>query len=726
MAPHTRLLNSWRWPARSAGRIERRSRQPLAALVGIGAAILGLLVYGMPMSAVSAAATSQDSSAGGLTPLSIVANYTVSGCTVNDLVGDGARAPEDPAVPGWTVELSRNGSFFANATTGPSGCFSIPLNQDGAFSLRALGRPGWKPTSALYHNFSGVGSVDQTGLDFLAFQQATFGGCKYNDTNGNGVWDPGELGILGWSVDVLRGNSIYGGGVTDPLGCYVVPIADPGTYTVRERTHLPYISRGPSFYCVTALSGLNLTGLNFFNQIPPPVNVTGCKINDTNGDGDVDAGEGPLKGWAFDIYRDGQYVGTGTTDDNGCYTFNITMDGNYTIREQAQADWHQTAPENPDYHHFRVQGGVVVDDSWDGPAFQFLNTPIGNHTGGGCKVNDLDGDGVWDQPGEPTIPYWNFLLRNAAGDTTVVTTGPDGCFKFTLIGDSTYTLTEGPSGGWRTTAPLSAKYDIVVSGGAIVTPALGTRFNFLNTNSTDKNCKVNDLNADGVWQRGIEPTMPNWTIVLHQPDGTTVTMTTGDDGCYNLSLTQNGNYTLTEVLKAGWRYTWPPNMEYRIDVAGGAIASVTPAGTTSFDFLNTRNWTFSGCKVNDANGNGRLDAGEEKLGNWAITVTRGGNTYISTRTGTDGCYVIVLPGDGTYVVSEAVQGGWHATVAPPQYTITIGGGQAAISPLADPNHLDFHNQKDDGNGPICVMAAVAAGAVGVAALGAFMARRRRA
>src|SRR3989442_11359281 len=40
----------------------------------------------------------------------------------------------------------------------------------------------------------------ETGNDFGNFQQGTKSGVKFNDLNGNGVKDPGEPGLSGWTI----------------------------------------------------------------------------------------------------------------------------------------------------------------------------------------------------------------------------------------------------------------------------------------------------------------------------------------------------------------------------------------------------------------------------------------------------------------------------------------------------------------------------------------------
>lgn len=74
----------------------------------------------------------------------------------------------------------------------------------------------------------------------------------------------------------------------------------------------------------------------------------------------------------------------------------------------------------------------------------------------GVKWNDLDGDGVWDQPDEPGLEGWTIFLdtnSNHALDNgeTWTTTGPDGSFAFTGLAPGHYVLAEVMQAGWEQT-----------------------------------------------------------------------------------------------------------------------------------------------------------------------------------------------------------------------------------------------------------------------------------
>ncbi len=55
-------------------------------------------------------------------------------------------------------------------------------------------------------------------------------GAKWNDLNGNGVWDSGEPGLPGWQINLSNGQTAF----TDNAGYYAFTNLTPGNYIVSE------------------------------------------------------------------------------------------------------------------------------------------------------------------------------------------------------------------------------------------------------------------------------------------------------------------------------------------------------------------------------------------------------------------------------------------------------------------------------------------------------------
>ena len=74
----------------------------------------------------------------------------------------------------------------------------------------------------------------------------------------------------------------------------------------------------------------------------------------------------------------------------------------------------------------------------------------------------------------------------------------------------------------------------------------------------------NDLNSNGIRDRG-EPGLAGWQIVLKNSTNLTIARTTTDeDGNYTFYSLSKGVYTLSVILKDGWRQTCPAEGEYTI------------------------------------------------------------------------------------------------------------------------------------------------------------------
>ncbi|HUM69034.1 MAG TPA: SdrD B-like domain-containing protein, partial [Chloroflexota bacterium] len=83
----------------------------------------------------------------------------------------------------------------------------------------------------------------------------------------------------------------------------------------------------------------------------------------------------------------------------------------------------------------------------------------------GFKFNDLNGNGVWERPGEPGIADWEIQLLGGGG-LTITHTNIDGSYCFDGLADGQYTVMEILRPGWQQTFPDPATgaghYDIVI------------------------------------------------------------------------------------------------------------------------------------------------------------------------------------------------------------------------------------------------------------------------
>ena len=91
-------------------------------------------------------------------------------------------------------------------------------------------------------------------------------GYKINDTNGNGLWNPGEQGIHGWNITLKNTTgAIISTASTDPQGYYEFTNLLPGSYNVSEEDKAGWMHTNASFRLVT-LADKDLANLNFTNR----------------------------------------------------------------------------------------------------------------------------------------------------------------------------------------------------------------------------------------------------------------------------------------------------------------------------------------------------------------------------------------------------------------------------------------------------------------------------
>ncbi|MGA2625068.1 MAG: SdrD B-like domain-containing protein [Bacteroidota bacterium] len=195
----------------------------------------------------------------------------IHGVVFEDFNANGAMDPGEHGLAG--VKISLSGGSAASTITDSAGNFSFTGVGPGTTAVSeslASGRVQTLPAG----NFSVVmhSGIDTTGLNFGVFRFGTIRGLVFNDANGNGVRDSGEVGLARWNVH-LNG-PVSAVDTTDSTGNFVFANLGPGTYTVSESTHAGWfltLPSGSGTSTVTMTSGLDSTGFAFGNFYPSTV-----------------------------------------------------------------------------------------------------------------------------------------------------------------------------------------------------------------------------------------------------------------------------------------------------------------------------------------------------------------------------------------------------------------------------------------------------------------------
>lgn len=170
---------------------------------------------------------------------------------------------------------------------------------------------------------------------------------KFHDSDMDGVWDPDEDEIVGWSVDVTDPSS--GTSTYETPETFLASVA--GDYTLTEDA--------PEGTLQT-VSYLDDTQVSIYPSADPTAvvtvagvpgethevvygnvglgQITACKFFDANENGTLDVGEAPIGDWFIELYGI-DLLGNvrsddGYTDGWGCVTFIDLLPGTYTITEE--------------------------------------------------------------------------------------------------------------------------------------------------------------------------------------------------------------------------------------------------------------------------------------------------------------------------------------------------------------------------------------------------------
>jgi len=397
------------------------------------------------------------------TPEHPEATYNITGFKINDTNGNGTWDTGEPGIENWKISLfnAMTGVEISNTTTGSDGNYTFSNLSNGTYNVTEETRSGYTATGSDFTLVTILGA-DISDINFTNHvtpepPEATYNitGFKINDTNGNGTWDTGEPGIENWKIYLLNATTCVeiSNTTTGRDGNYTFSDLSNGTYNVTEETRPGYTAIGSDSTVVTIL-GKDITDINFTNQVttePPKAtyNITGFKINDTNGNGTWDTGESGIENWKIYLLNatTGVEISNTTTGSDGNYTFSNLSNGTYNVTEETR----------PGYTAIGSDSTVVTILGKDITDINFTNQvttepPKATYNITGFKINDTNGNGTWDI-GESGIEHWKISLLNATTGVEIsnTTTGSDGNYTFSNLSNGTYNVTEETRSGYTAT-----------------------------------------------------------------------------------------------------------------------------------------------------------------------------------------------------------------------------------------------------------------------------------
>ncbi len=272
---------------------------------------------------------------------------------------------------------------------------------------------------------------------------------KFNDSNGNGTWDPTEHGIPNWKIKLTIPNGSNITATTNDSGFFMFSNLSAGNYKLEEVPQMGWVQTFPikilgiTYYNITLLAGDNWHDSGFGNmRIPQSTfNISGFKLNGTNNN------RMGIENWNILLLNTNTGAETNaTTNGMGFYSFSNLSNGTYNVTEKMRVGWTNVSPISQ----------IVNISGKDIMGVNFTNalitpTPVTFNISG-FKINGTDNNGMG-------IENWNIMLYNDTNGTQISSTMTDrtGFYNFTGLTNGTYNVTEGMMTGWTntSTSPMS-------------------------------------------------------------------------------------------------------------------------------------------------------------------------------------------------------------------------------------------------------------------------------
>ena len=289
----------------------------------------------------------------------------ISGFVFNDLNGDGSYDDGEPGLEG--VEVNLSGDATTTATTAADGTYAFNELMAGSYQIVSVGPDGWTLTTTSPINVM-LGTDDEVfDLGIFGWTEGGGGGTAvikgqvWNDLNGDGNVNDGELGLEGLTVTLSGDATATATTLAD--GGYAFEGLSAGTYEV--------VSEGPEGWVLTTTSPIQVvltTDDEIFNEgsfgwmadsVGGTAAISGIVFNDLNGNRVQDEGEPGIEG--ISVTLDGSANAIAVSAADGSYSFAELSLGDYKVRSADLEGWSPTT--GPELTIKIETEGQVIDDA---------------------------------------------------------------------------------------------------------------------------------------------------------------------------------------------------------------------------------------------------------------------------------------------------------------------------------------------------------------------------
>jgi len=324
-----------------------------------------------------------------------IANNSINGAIYRDGDRDGRKGGTEGRYSGVTVQLlDKDGKVIATTTTDKDGKYSFQHLPDGTYSVKVVkdgaladadqtGDPDNKLDNASEPITLNEDNPTKGDVDFGYVPNNTITGTVYRDDNRDKTINGDEPGLERVSVQLLDED----GNVLQTLdtaadGTYAFQHLPDGTYTVKvvrssaikdyDQTEDPDATVDDTSAVYTMGPGHSLQENVNFGYVPD-YSIAGRVYRDADKSGSYTDGEETFSGVTVDLLdKEGNVVGTTTTDADGTYSFTKLPAGTYRVKVHPDGDLaglDQT--EDPDGIADSMSGDITI--GFDNPTVTGVN-----------------------------------------------------------------------------------------------------------------------------------------------------------------------------------------------------------------------------------------------------------------------------------------------------------------------------------------------------------------